>query len=191
MFRRDIVLAVLVVYALGTVCFALGSAQDQLASPIPSPVPTAGVPEAPPGWDQSTWTSMWNRCVQLSQERKVRGEMSPKQLSEVGPLSSGDISDWESCKRMLTFRSQPHSGPRARPLPLLPPPPPPPEGSPSSFQDPSPGVVIVKDQMHLQFTGYRRVDGFTESCETQRCDADGTRRSPSRPWHRAPRRDWF
>jgi hypothetical protein len=33
---------------------------------------------------------------------------------------------------------------------------------------------------------------FQESCETHRCDdADGTRRSPSRLWHRAPRRDWW
>jgi hypothetical protein len=119
MFRRDFVLAVLVVSALGTVCLALTSAQGQLASPIPSPTPTTGIPEAPPGWDQSTWTSIWNRCVQLSQEMKERREMSPKLLSEVGPLPSGDISDWESCKRMLTFQSQPHSSGFNPPAPLF------------------------------------------------------------------------
>jgi hypothetical protein len=128
-----LVKATAIVFFLATgatmVVFSVGAQQPPTAGTTPS----IGIPEnAPPSWRQQDWNAMRARCLQLSAKVKERQQMTQEQLKSVGPLTSYDLRDAETC---LSKIAQPPAPPPSTSFP----------GQPV----PTPVTLIPADLMNL------------------------------------------
>lgn len=119
------------------------------APPMAASTPGNEIPEiAPPSWNQQDWNAMRARCLQLSAEVKERQQMTQEQLKSVGPLTSKDLRDAETC---LSKIAQPPAPPPSSSLPGQPVPTPVPtagalparELSPRSQVEPSSSAMVT------------------------------------------------